>query len=114
MLKKSLIVLIAVLILEIVLGMTLLNNYNADLKTVHGITGALVGLTAAVTVYAAFREKAARATIGLVVAAFAFVILAAVGGKMTATDYDQGLMLMRTSAIVALALSLVSFYKLRK
>lgn len=114
MLKKSLLVQVAILIIEIVLGMTLLNKFDEDLKMVHVIVGVLIGLTSIATVYFAVREKAGRTTIALAAIALIFVVLAAIGGKMTNTDYDQGLMLMRTSAIVALGLSTVCLYAARK
>lgn len=114
MLKKILVAQIAVLILEIVLGMTLLNAFDEDLKMVHVAVGTLAALTSVATVYFAVREKVGRVTIGLAVAAFVFVALAAVGGKMTNTDYDQGIMLMRISAITALGLSAICAYTARK
>lgn len=114
MLKKSLSLQIAVLIIEIALGMTLLNQFDEGLKTTHVVVGTLVTLTSIATVYFASREKAGRTTIGLAAAALVFVILAALGGKMTNTDYDQGIMLMRISAIVALGLSAACFYTARK
>jgi ABC-type transport system involved in cytochrome c biogenesis permease subunit len=113
-LKKILSLQIAVLVIEIAIGMTLLNQFNEDLKFVHVIVGTLVALVSIATVYFATREKAGRATIGLCVTALMFVILAALGGKLTNTDYDQGLMLMRVSAIVALGLSAMCFYTARK
>lgn len=114
MLKKMLGLQITVLIIEIAIGMTLLNRFDEDLKMVHVTVGTLVALASIATVYFAAREKAGRATIGLSVAALVFVVLAALGGKLTNTDYDQGLMLMRISAIVALGLSALCFYTARK
>jgi len=113
-LKKSLLLQVTLLIIEIALGMTLLNKFDEDLKMVHVIIGALISLTSVATVYFAVREKAGRTTIALAAIALVFVVLAAVGGKMTNTDYDQGLMLMRTSAIVALGMSAVCLYTARK
>ena len=94
--------------------MTLLNKYDEDLKMAHVVVGTLVSLTSIAIVYFAVREKAGRVAIGLSAAAFVFVVLAAIGGKLTNTDYDQGLMVMRTSAIVALGLSAICAYTARK
>lgn len=114
MLKELLFVQIAVLSVEIVLGSVLLNQYDADLKTVHGIVGALVGLCSLATVYVALRSKTATAIKSLALAALVFVVLAIIGGKMAGTNYDQGVMLMRTSAVIALVLSIVCSFKLKK
>lgn len=114
MLKKSLLVQITVLIIEIMIGMFLLNQFDDSLKMVHGIVGALVGLTAATTVYFAFREKASGMVTGMSIAAAFFTVLAYVGGKVAATNYDTGLILMRTSAIIALLLAVFCLYGVLK
>jgi hypothetical protein len=114
MIKKSLSVQITALTVAIVLGTVLLGQFDADLKKVHAIVGALAGIMTLVTVYGAFREKAPRLIKSLVVSASVLTFLAAAGGKLTATNYDQGLMLMRISAIAALAVSLFCMYKIAK
>lgn len=114
MLKKLVIAQIIVLLIEIALGMFLLNQYSADTKIVHMVVGTLTGLSALATAFVAFREKASGSIMGLTMATLAFTILAYVGGKITATDYDLGLMIMRGGAVVALLLSLVCFYMLTK
>lgn len=114
MLKKSLLVQMTILIIEIMIGMFLLNQFDANVKMVHGTVGALVGLTAFATVYFAFREKASGLTVGLTLSAAFFTVLAYTGGKVAATNYDMGLMLMRGSAIMALLLVAFCFYKVSK
>lgn len=114
MIKKSLTVQITALTAAIVLGTVLVSQFDADLKKVHATVGALAGIATLVTVYSAFREKAPRLVKSLAVSASVLTFLAAAGGKLTATNYDQGLMLMRISAIAALAISLFCMYKLQK
>lgn len=114
MIKKSLSVQIIALVAAIILGTVLTKTFNTDLKMVHASVGALAGLTAAVTVYIAVREKVSRAVLGLTIAALILTFLAAIGGKIAATNYDQGLMLMRIAAIAALAISLFCMYKLSR
>lgn len=114
MLKKSLVVQIIALIVGATLGMTLMNKFDENLKMAHIIVGVLISLTSIATVYLAVYEKAGRTTVALAALALVFVALAATGGRMTNTNYDLGLTLMRISAIVALGLSAVCLYTARK
>lgn len=114
MVQKALIIQIALLAVQIALGALLLNEYSDNLKTVHAVVGVLIAVGAAVSTYCVLRSKASYAVKGMVAGALVFVGLAIVGGKMAGTNYDDGLTLMRVSAVSALVLSLASYYKVKK
>lgn len=111
MLKKSLIVQTLLLLTGIALGMALLGAFSQELKMVHATVGALIGLVSLMSVYFAFREKVAASLLMLVIVAAVLAIMAFIGGKLTATNYDLGLMLMRGAAIAALLVTGFSAYK---
>lgn len=111
MLKKSLIVQTLLLLTGIALGMVLLGAFSPELKTVHATVGVLIGLTSLASVYFAFREKVPASLLTLVIVAAVLAVMAYIGGKLTATNYDLGLLLMRGSAIAALLVSGFSIYK---
>lgn len=111
MLRKSLIVQTLLLLTGIALGMALLGAFSPELKMVHATVGALIGLASLVSVYLAFHEKATASLLTLVIVAAVLAVMAFIGGRLTATDYDLGLMLMRGSAIAALLVSGFSVYK---
>ena len=111
MLKKSLIVQTVLLLVGITLGMVLLSAFSPELKTIHATVGVLIGLTSLASVYFAFREKVAASLLTLVIVAAVLAIMAYIGGRLTATNYDLGLMLMRGSAIAALIVTGFSVYK---
>ena len=114
MLKKMLIVLVITLVIEVVVGSLLLNQYDPTVKMIHGIVGALIGLLSIGVVYSAFRENATIASKMLSVATLLAAVLAYMGGKLTATSYAQGLMLMRISGVTALVLSAIALYTVIK
>lgn len=111
MLKKSLIVQTLLLLTGITLGMALLGAFSPELKTIHATVGALIGLTSLASIYFAFREKVSASLLTLVIVAATLAVMAYIGGKLTATNYDLGLLLMRGSAIAALLVSGFSMYK---
>jgi hypothetical protein len=111
MLKKSLIVQTLLLLTGIALGMALLGAFSPELKMVHATVGALIGLVSLMSVYCAFREKVAASLLMLVIVAAVLAIMAFIGGKLTATNYNLGLMLMRGAAIAALLVTGFSAYK---
>lgn len=111
MLKKSLIVQALLLITGITLGMFLLNQFDPGLKTIHATVGILIGLASFASVYFAFREKASASLLTLVIIAAVLAVMAYAGGKLTATHYDLGMMVMRGSAIAALLVCIYSIYK---
>ena len=114
MLKKTLIVLAVTLLIEVTVGSILLNQFDPTVKMVHGIVGALIGLLSIGVVYVAFREKASSLTKIFAIATFIAAALAYTGGKLTATSYAQGLMLMRVSGVTALLLSAAALYIVMK
>ncbi|MDX2775790.1 hypothetical protein PV379_00260 [Streptomyces caniscabiei] len=114
MLKKSLIIQTILLLIGIALGMMLLNAFSAELRAVHATVGTLIGLTSLVSVYFAFREKAAASLLTLVIIAAVLAVMAYIGGRLTATNYDVGLMLMRGSAVAALLVTGFSVYRVSK
>ena len=111
MLKKSLFVQTLLLLIGITLGMLLLGAFSPELKAVHATVGALIGLSSLVSVYFAFREKVPASLLTLVIVAAVLAVMAYIGGKLTATSYDLGLMLMRGSATAALLVTLFGLYR---
>lgn len=110
MLKKMLIVLVVTLVGEVIVGSLLLNQFDPTVKMIHGIVGACIGLLSIGVVYSAFRENVTPLAKFLAVATFVAAALAYTGGKLTATSYAQGLLLMRVSGVTALILSIVALY----
>jgi heme A synthase len=114
MLKKSLSVQIIILVIEIVIGLILVNKFNTNTKHVHAAIGILVSITAITTVYFAIRDKSSRLITGLAITALVFTLIAYVGGKISTTHYDQGLTIMRSAAFAALAICLYNYYLVQK
>lgn len=114
MLKKAVAVQIFVLIVEITIGSFLLGQFDQSVKMVHGAVGLAVVLASSTVVYFAFRERISPLITSLATLSGVFTVLAYIGGKMTSVNYDQGLLMMRISAIAALVISIFCFYKLQK
>ena len=110
MLKKLLITLVAVLTVEVTVGSLLVSHFDPTVKMVHGIVGALIGVMSIGVAYSAFRDKAPMHIKALTVVISVITALAYIGGKLTATNYELGLMLMRVSGVTALLLSATTLY----
>lgn len=114
MLKKITLVQFVVLIAVSALGLVLVNDNTEGVKLLHAGLGLLAGGAALVATYFAFTQKKAnsiRATTG---ASIVFTFLAGIGGKLAESDYTNGLLLMRSSAFVALAVTFVTLALLHK
>lgn len=114
MLKKAVIVQIVVLLIEVVVGSLLLNQFDQGIKMVHGVIGIAVVLASSTVVYLTLRARISALVTSLALVSGALTVLAYVGGKMTTVNYEQGMLMMRASAIAALLVSVICFFALQK
>lgn len=114
MYAKILITAITLLVIEIGLGVTLVNSPAEGLTRIHALLGGAIGLTSLVAVLVAYRRKVSRRNLTLTALGAVMVGVASVGGRLVDANYDLGLLLMRVGAFGALILFSLSLFWSRK